>query len=317
MQLNAITRKSALPAILLLVVILIATALRSHYTPFATELADCQYSVRSITLIEAMLLLLFGGIIEGKILPRSGLSKGYCTLPIPIFGVLACGVFVAPHILASATASLCFALALFLLLRSLHNAGEKDSVFFAAILLGAMVLLFPPSVVMVGIIPLSFFVLSLSLRQLLLMIVGYLLPLFGASYIMWYRGDEMLDLSRNIVEHLTTPQMAELTTTPYVVIAMTAVVAVVLIWGLIYALIRPDKMFSLARVRHALYLFILVFCLSLLMLLFPSCNLSVLAIMAVPTTILLSVVLSLLPNNPSTIAYWVLLTLFVLHLFVE
>lgn len=317
MQLNAITRKSALMAILLLVAILAAVAVRYVVAPFGVEMSDCEYRERIISIVLAMFLLLCCGIVEGKMLPRSGLSSGYCTLPIPLYGLLACGVFVAPNILETATVSLCFAVAMHLLLRSLHSAEEKDSVFFAAILLGVTTLLYPPCVVLVGVIPLAVFILALSLRQVLLMVVGYLLPLFGASYVMWYRGDDFLQFGRNLVEALSTPQMGDIANIPYLSIVLVSVVAVVLIWGGVYAVVRPDKMFMLVRVRRALYLFLWVSFLSMTMLLLPSCNLSVCAIIAVPVTILLSFVLSLLPNNHSTIAYWVLLALFVLHLFVE
>lgn len=316
MQLNAITRKSALMAILLLVVILIATAVRYALAPNAVELANSEYGERTISLIVAMLLFLFGGVVEGKILPRSGLSKGYCALPIPLYGLLSCGIFVAPNTLSAASASFCFAMALYLLLRSLHNAGEKDSVFFASIMLGASVLLYPPCILLASVLPLAIIILALSLRQTILMVVGYLLPLLGASYAMWYRGDSFLTLAHNILDALSIPKMDDVATFPYLAAAMIAVVAVLLVWGGAYAALRPDKMFALTRVRRSLHLFVWVFVLSLTMLLLPSVDLSAIAIIAVPATILLSFVLSLLPNNQSTIAYWVLLLLFVVHLFV-
>ena len=317
MHLNAITRKSALMAIVLLVAILVAVTMRYVIAPFYMELSDSLFRERTISIALAMLLFFCCGIVEGKMLPRSGLSRGYCTLPMPLYGLLACGVFVTPNTLETAITSLCFALAMHLLLRSLHSAEEKDSVFFAAILLGVTTLLYPPCVVLVGVIPLAVFILALSLRQVLLMVVGYLLPLFGASYIMWYRGDDFLQFGYNLVEAISTPQMGDIANIPYLSIILISAIAVVLIWGGVYAVVRPDKMFMLVRVRRALYLFLWVSFLSMTMLLLPSCNLSVCAIIAVPVTILLSFVLSLLPNNHSTISYWVLLALFVLHLFVE
>lgn len=316
MQLNAITGKSALMAILLLVAILLAAAVRYVLAPYEVELADSEFRGRTISFILAMFLFLCCGIIEGKILPRSGLSKGYCTLPIPLYGVLACGLFVAPDTLSAAAASLCFAEALYLLLRSLHSAGEKDSVFFASMLLGAMVLLLPPSIVLVATIPIAIFTLALSLRQALLMIASYTLPLLGASYIVWYKGGAILDFWQNLYSALMLPQMTDIATIPYLSVVFVAVVVLVLLWGTVYAVVRPDKMFMLSRVRRALYLFLWVSLLSLTMLFLPARNLSVCAVVAVPVAILLSFVLGILPNNHATIAYWAMLLLFVLHLFV-
>ena len=316
MQLNAITRKSALMAILLLVVILVTATLRYALAPNAVELANSEFRERIIALVLAVFLYLCNGFIEGKMLPRSGLSKGYCALPIPLYGVLACGIFYSPNALTAASASLCLAWAVYLLLRSLHNAGEKDSVFFASIMLGVMVLIYPPSLVFAALIPMSFFILALSMRQAILMVAGYLLPLFAASYIMWYRGDSFFALLRNIFDALMLSPMGEIASFPYLAVTMVAVVAAVLVWGGAYAIARPDKIFSLTRVRRSLHLFVWLFVVSLSMLLIPSVDLSVMAIAAVPTAILLSFVLTILPNNQSTIAYWVILLLFVAHLFV-
>jgi hypothetical protein len=269
-----------------------------------------------ISIAMAMLLTLCCGMVEGKMLPRSGLSSNYCTLSIPLYGLLSCGLVVAPDTLATAAASLCFAVALYLLIRSLHYAGEKDSVFFASLLLGTMVLLSPPTVVLVAVIPMAILILALSLRQALLMIVGYLLPLFVASYVVWYGGSDFWTFGQSLVSAIATPQMAEIDGLPYLSFAMLAVVAATLIWGTVYAFIRPDKIFLLARVRHSLYFFVWAMLLSLSMLFIPACDLSICAIVAVPLAILLSAAFNLLPNNYSTIAYWLLLILFVVHLFV-
>lgn len=316
MQLNAITRKSAFIAIILLVAMLVAVTLRYCYAPFALELANSAFRERIVSLIVAMFIFLGVGIIEGKVLLRSGLTSNFCALPIPLYGVLACGIVLPPHALSAAIASLCFALAIHLLIRSLHRAGEKESIFFASMLLGATVLLYPPCIVLLAVIPIAVLTLALSARQAVLMVIGYAMPLLGASYVMWYRGDSILEFSRNLINALMLSQMDVVEEVPYVSIAMVVIVAVLLLWGGIYAAIRPNKIFMLARVRHSLYFFLWITLVSLMMLLFPSCDLSMCAVTAVPVAILLSLVLSLLPNNHSTISYWIVLALFALHLFV-
>lgn len=317
MQLSAITRKSALSAILLLVAILLAAALRARLAPFGVELSDSAYPDRLFSFVLAMVLFLCGGFVEGKMLPRSGLSKSYCTLPIPLYGVLVCGVVLSPDTLLAAAVSFCFAVAIYLLLRSLHSAGEKDSVFFASILLGVMVLLYPPSIVLVAVIPLSVFIMALSLRQALIMVVGYALPLLTASYAVWYGGDDMLQFGRNLISALSIQGMGEIVQIPYLSITIIVAVAAILVWGAVYVVLRPDKRFMMVRVRRSLNLFVWILLLTLSMLFLSSCDLIVVAIIAVPLTILLSFVLDAMPNNQSTIAYWVLLALFVLHLFIE
>ena len=75
MQLNAITRKSALPAILLLITVLVASAFRYGFNPYDVELAHSEFRERFVSILVAMLLFLAGGMIEGKMLTRSGLTK--------------------------------------------------------------------------------------------------------------------------------------------------------------------------------------------------------------------------------------------------
>ena len=315
MQLNAITGKSAIMAILLLVTIVVAAVVRYSVAPFEMEISNGGSSSGTVSIIVAVFLFLFCGFIEGKMLLRSGLSNSYCTLPMPIYGVLACGVFIAPDMVATAAASCCFAIALHLLLRSLHNAEEKDSVFFASILLGATALLYPPCVVLVAVIPIAIFTLALTLRQSILMFVGYSLPLFAASYVVWYGGVEYAYFWQEFYESLLLAQMTTVAHIPYVAIALVAFVAVILLGGAVYTMARPNKIFMLTRVRRSLYLFLFVMFVSLMMVFVPACDLSAFAIIAVPTTVLLSFVFGVLPNNISTIGYWILLVVFFIHLF--
>jgi hypothetical protein len=317
MQLNAITRKSGLPSLLLLVATLVATMIRHSRSPFGVELATCAYGERGIILALAALIFFVGGIVMGKTTPRSGLINSYCTLAIPIYGVIAYGIFVTPDTLIAATASLCFALAIHLLLINLHRADDKDSVFFAAILLGLMVPLYPPAIVLVGVLPIAILTLALSARQIALMVIGYLLPLLATSYIFWYMGNGFWDAAINIFEALKVDHTAPIDHIPFLAIAMAATVVVILAWGGIYAVAHPDKIFRLARVRRSLHLFAWVTLLTLTMLFFPACDITILAIIAVPLGTLLAFALSILPNNPSTIAYWLLLLLYIVHLFAE
>lgn len=316
MQLNAISRKSAVVALSLLVVMLVAAALRRVFAPFEIELAFGESSEKLYSFIAGFLLFVGVAVVEGRMLLRTGLSNGYSTFPIPLYAVVACGVVVASNVLMSALVSLCFVLTLMLFLRSLVSVGEKDSIFFAALLLAVMALIYPPAIVFAGLLPISIFILGLSLRQVICMIVGYILPLFGASYVSWYAGNEFWAFSRTMFGGLVEPSMEPISEIPYLAMAMVVVIVVLLIWGLVYVMLHPEKTSRLTRVRRALHLFVWATIVGLSMLLIPSSNLTMFAIFAVPVAILLSFFLGVLPNNYATIAYWVLLALFAVHLFI-
>ena len=74
MQLNVITRKSAMMAILLLVAVAVASVMRYTHTPFEVELANGISSGGTLQLVFATIMLIYCGIIEGKMFSRSGLG---------------------------------------------------------------------------------------------------------------------------------------------------------------------------------------------------------------------------------------------------
>lgn len=316
MQLTAVTRKSAMMALTLFVVMLVATMVRRIIAPYGVEMAGAEDTNGVLAAIVASVLFLGGGVVEGKIFPRTGLNNGYSTLPIPLYALLAFGVVLSSNIAVAASVSLLLALAIYLLINSLLTANNRDSVFFASMLLGIMALIYPPSVVLFVLLPLSVVVLALSMRHLLLMVVGYTLPFLASSYVSWYAGNEFLSFGEGLIENFLTPRMVPFVEIPYVAITMIVAVVGVLLWGAVYVIIHPDKMSRLTRVRRSLHLLIWSTVIILTMLFVPSCDLTLISILAVPLALLLSFMLGALPNNYSTIAYWVLLAIYAVHLFV-
>ena len=315
MQLTALSRKSAVMAMILLAVIVVTALCRRVFAPFQMEGAD---SVESVTLLNVIIsgAILFGcAVINGKSHMRSGLTNGYSALSMPIFGILSCGIFVASDTLTAAITSLCLAVAVFLLLRSLRSSEEKDSIFFAAMLLGVMVLLYPPAAVFVVMLPLLVFILVLSVKQIVMLVVAYFMPFLAASYVKWYMGYDLLSVAEGIYTSLKTYQMGDITQLPYLAIAIASVVLIILIWGGIHSIFRGNKMIRMARDRRAMHLFIWMTVIALTMFAIPGWNLTAFAVVAVPLSVLLAFVLGLLPETPSTIAYWVLILLFAVHLF--
>ena len=317
MQIDAITRKSSLPAILLLVVVAVAALVRMTCAPYDMEIAESPFRERTISVICAFLLLLATSLAVGRLFMSTGLSKSFCTLPIPIFGILAWGVAVPPQILSSMVAAFVFAMTLLLLCRSINRTDERNSVFVGGVLLGTMPLFDPIFVILVVAIPLVALLFTLNMRQIFIAVVGYLLPLFLASYVVWYGGGDIDDVAANITARLTMPREFAITHIPFGAIVLSVWVVAMGVWGIVYAILKPNKMFLVARLRRTLYLFVLLAVVMAAMLFVPNCGLSLLPVAAVVGAVLISFVLSLLPTRDSTIAYWILLALFVAHLFIE
>ena len=317
MQVDAITRKSSLLAILLFVVIMVAALVRATHTPYGIEVAEWAFRCRTISVVISAAVLGLTTILVGRLFMRTGLSKSFCTLPIPLFGLLAWGIATPPHLLSSSVATLLFVLALLLLCRSINVADERNSVFVAAVLLGAMPLLHPVYIALVVVLPLVILLFTLNARQIFIMAMGYLLPLFLASYVVWYSGGEFEAVVCNIAERLATPIDYSSAEVPYGAIVLVVYGVAIMIWGVVYTIVRPNKMFLVARVRRTLYLFLLLALAIGTSAFIPCCGTVMLPVMAVVGAVLSSFVLSLLPTTHSTIAYWLFLALFVTHLFFE
>lgn len=316
MLIESITRKSSFAATLLLITIVVAEMLRGHLSPYSVEVADSPYRHTVAATIIAVILLIVSSIILGKLYLRSGLHKGFNTLPIPIFGVIACGIFVAPNILNGVVVALLLTLSSLLMAHSLSVAGEKNTVFFASILLGICPLIYPPSILFVALIPIAAILFSLTLRQLFIMVVGYILPMGATSYAMWYRGDSIIQFGENLYEALLRNNTFSLDAIPYIGIAIVAIILIAFAWGLFYAIAKGDNIFQQNRSRCSLRFFSFELIIALSMLALPSADLTILPIIAVPMTILLCFSLSILPSVISTILYWILLLFTALHLFV-
>ncbi len=315
MQLFSLTRKSAVMALLLLVAVVAAATVRYVVAPYGVEqFGGFDHPTWCLALAAAIFACT--GSIQTRILSRAGLNFGHSSQSIVVYGVLSCGLFFAPEPLCVAMAAFCLAMAVNLMLKSLRNADEKESLFFASMLLGASALCYAPCVVLVAIIPIAILSLSLSFRQVVMMLVGYLLPLLAASYLYWYGGGEFVEFWTNMYSKLATPQVVVFEQIPYVALAMVVASVAMMLGGGVYLAMRVSNVSLSMRNRRALYLLLWVLLCSLAMLLVPATNLSLLAIVAVPATIVMGFLLGVLPNNISIIAYWVLLALFVAHLFV-
>ena len=315
MQLTALSRKSAVVALVVLAVMIFAAMNRRLLVTFQMEHANGGVPLTVATLIFAGVILFAGGVIVGRSHIRSGLTNGFSGLSMPLFAIISCGVFVAADILMASITALCFSLAIFLLLRSLRSPDEKDSIFFAAMLLGVMVLLYPPTIVLFLMLPLLVFILVLSMRQVVMLLVAYFMPFLTVSYIKWYMGYDFGLVGLDVITDIKMPQMGAITELPIIAVAMGSLVLFMLLAGALHSFFRGNKMIRMARDRRAVHLFIWMSIVSLAMLLIPGCDLAILPIIAVPLSVLLAFILGFLPDNLSTIAYWVLVALFVLHLF--
>lgn len=311
MRITAVTRNSSLSALLLLITIIVASLLRHDARPFATELS-AGAGLTPWGMAIAAIAILATAFIANRTASSTGIFKEYCTLPLPLYGLVACGIFITADLPIVAITALCVAMSLLLLTRNLTAAADKDSVFFGSMLLGVTALLYPPCIVLVVAIPLSIVLFTLSFRQVVIAIAGWLLPPLMALYAAWY-GDTVDEFVAQYEALLVERPM---TTIPWGAIAIAAAILVILLGG-IFASTAARRQFMIIRTRRATQFFTLMFIGATLPIALPSHPIAMLTIVAVPASLVISMALARMSNTAGAILYWLLLAATLAHLFVE
>lgn len=319
MRITSITRQSGLLATLLLLLTVVAEHLRMmSATPYAMEVVGCVSSPSWGKSAATIIILVITGILVGRAATKSGIFRTFCTLPIPIFGVVACGIFVSPDMYASSAAAMFVAVGLSLFISTLSRPDDKNIVFFGSISFGIALLLYPPCVVFAALLPFMALISFQSWRKIAVAAVGYLLPFAAVSYAGWYAGDNILDKAYSVAEwfepfgYATTHSPAH-EGFPILATAISAIVLSLVIAGAI--LRRIDRGTTLVKADKSAQVVTAVMILAVSALAIPRCTAAMLPVIAVPTAILTAAALDRIKTQTSTVIYWILLVLTAIHLF--
>lgn len=319
MRITSITRQSGLLATSLLLLTVVAEHLRMmSATPHAMEVVGSVSSPSWGKSAATTIILVITGILVGRTATKSGIFRNFCTLPIPIFGVAACGMFVSPDMFATSAAAMCAAGGMSLFIRTLSRPNDKSPVFFGSMLFGITVLLYPPCIVFAALLPFMALVSFQSWRKIVIAAVGYLLPFAAVSYIGWYAGDGMLDEAYSIAEWFVPFGYASVHSPvregfPIMAAAMAAILLSLAVAEII--LRRIDKGTTLVKADKSAQIVSAVMVLAVAAFALPRCTVAIMPVIAVPTAILAGAALDRIKTETSTVIYWILLSLTAIHLF--
>ncbi len=309
MQINSVTRQSGLLAAVLLLAIVVANVAVAAAHATSAGVALWLHAV----VVAAVLFTT--GMLVGRMSIKGGIFRTFCTLPIPMFGIVACGAHLDIEATNVAYAAFCLAVALLLFSESLHAPEAKNPIFFGSILLGGAALLYPPCIVLVVLLPAAAVIASQSVRQMAIALIGWLLPIFAVSYVSWYAGGDFFGTVRSFGEQLSEPQpFATFERLPIIAIAIFAIVGLLIVAGIV--LRSMDNGAMLAGVRKSLQMLAFVVVALLGACALPCCTIAIVPIVAVPAAVLASFTLESGRTDIATIVYWLLLLLSVLNLFV-
>lgn len=319
MRITSITRQSGLLATSLLLLTVVAEHLRMmSATPHAMEVVGSVSSPSWGKSAATTIIFVITGILVGRTATKSGIFRNFCTLPIPIFGVAACGMFVSPDMFATSAAAMCAAGGMSLFIRTLSRPNDKSPVFFGSMLFGITVLLYPPCIVFAALLPFMALVSFQSWRKIVIAAVGYLLPFAAASYIGWYAGGGILDGAYSIAEWFVpfgyTPVYSPVREGfPIMAAAIAAIMLSLAVAEII--LRRIDKGTTLVKADKSAQIVSAVMVLAVAAFAVPRCTVAIMPVIAVPTAILAGAALDRIKTETSTVIYWILLSLTAIHLF--
>ncbi len=311
---RTVTRSSGILATLLAMALVAAAQVRLTLAPYAVETAASPFAPAWWRSAVAVAALAAAGMAICRAAVKAGMFRGFCTLPIPIFAIVACGITAAPDPLSSSLATLCIAIGTMMFIRNILDE-QTDAVLLGALLFGGAALLYPPASIFILMLPAMLVICPLSPRLLALAAVGWLLPVAVASYVNWYAGAGIADVVMAMAERFTRSHEVALPShIPFVGALMVLLAVVLLAVGLVRRYAERNSM--LVRTRKVTQFVLLLLLFSAVLLAIPSRSAAALQIAAIPVSILVAYALEGLPLSLSNTLYRLLVLLAILHLFV-
>ena len=315
MRTSSVTSQSSLLAILLLLLTIAACFVRQHFAPYAAEIAESEFMPHWGEALLASLLFATSGIVIGRTATKMGAFNGFCTLPISLYGLIACGIFLAPRALTAASASCLTAIGSMLLLRSLNRFGDKNSVFFAAMLFGVATIVYAPCAVLIILLGVAMVLFPLNVRQSIIAVCGWLIPIFAASYVTWYAGGEFGCVVTNIIDtFISIDPHPALQPFPVMATIIAGVIIIVVITAIM--LFRANRYSVLVRVRKAMQFNEWLFVILLATTVFTGNVVMMLPVLALPAAVLTAFAFDKMSSRATALLYWLLWACFIAHLFV-
>lgn len=265
--------------------------------------------------IAALLLLLTGTIIGRTSIRYNLYSVGTC-LAIPIYGCMVCNFVIGEHFLTAALAAALLTLAVKNYCRSFCNGFGFDAIFRASLYLGALPLVNHATLPMLLMLPLATILFRRTLREVTVAVAGLLLPGLVVAYFNWGAGgDFFAPYTLSVTAFVDGPLLGLFTTLP---LQQMAVLGGILVLDLLSVLFFLSDIYAVGTKARFIFIFnIGILILSAAILCGPAADRGTLAILAVPSSILLPFMMVRTHNSVSSIFYLLLLLSATLGVFLQ
>ena len=326
MQLS-IVRQTPVASILLMLLLVSVAFVRFAIAPYGDELVvgglatfgewvDAFQSSRPILgwIISAAVVML-SSVAVGRIATSFGLYRVRTTISIPLYAVVACGIFISTNSLATALAAYFVVLSMRYLCGGYVRGADLNFAFYAGICAGIAPMLYAPSALFVLLLPVAIVLFGLTWREVVVMLAGLLLPAAASCYVGWLCGADFWTPVTALFEAMALPSGY----TPW---GSESVVALLMMGLLAFAIVCGVATFvgdtrSVAIRPRTIFVFnIVALALAIAAFVIPSATVGVYMLVAAPAALLIPFLLLHLRDRVSDLIIILFLVLMIVHFFI-
>lgn len=322
-----VIRQSPVVNLATLAVIIAAVAVRSHAAPYEAEtaaetasflgskLSAWQMQHHIAAAVMAAVVWFAAGWVIGLVVRVRELYFVRTTITIPIYGIVACGIFCPHDSLTAAVASLLFAIAVRSYFESFRDGYGFSPIFFGSLCLGALPLFYAPAVTLLMLMPLAVMLFKRSAREAIVAVAGLVFAPLAACYASWGAGGGFTEPVIQTAYALTAVSGYRFFGALHAVAGVMTGMLLTLVLSAVF--IGSASIHSMnTRARYITFYNMCAFIIALSTLALPSSTPTAFGLIAVPTAMTIPSMLVQIKPEAANAIFCGLSLLFILHLFV-
>ena len=281
--------------------------------PLAGWLRETMVSLPVLSVVSAVVMTVIAGMLIGQMSGRFNIHPSQTFLSMPLYGFMACGIFISGDAVSAAASSLLAAMALKYVCRGYLRERDLSAMLYAGLSIGTMLLVSVSGVVYVIGALSAIFILSFSARELFVLLTAMILPPLFCCYAVWALGGDFFSPLIEVRAALFAESGVD-TFGNDAVAALTLCGLSVFVYVCSTVLFLSNRFMVSIKSRGILIYNIVLSLLSLAMFALPSSTPAAFSVAAVPMAIIMPVLFVREEERLSAVLYLSLWVVFILHL---
>lgn len=325
----SVVRQTPVSALVTLVTVVAVAFVRFANAPFGDEMllspaapvlgayVDAWQSAHPVWgIVLSALLTVLTGVVVGRMTILFSLYPTHCFFSIPLYGFVACGIFIAADTLAVAVAAYLAALGVRYVCGAYVRGMDLSKLLYAGVCIGLVPLFYVPAsfVAVMALAAIAMF--GFSLREIVVLLFGLLLGPAVVCYVTWFAGGDFTAPLVSLWEALAADSGYSLLGSDSVVaLAAAGLLAFVMVCST--AMFLADKHSVGVKPRGILVYNMAAFIAACASFLLPSASVGLFAFAAIPAAIIMPIMFMRVHESLSLALYISMVLVFFLHLFVQ